>query len=60
MVEVKGPITKFKYVPNTKKHIAMLCGGSGITPMLQVASFFILRLRMALKYFFPFAPHFPY
>lgn len=35
-IEVKGPITKFKYVPNSVKHIGMLAGGSGITPMLQV------------------------
>lgn len=27
---------KFKYTPNHKKHIGMLAGGSGITPMLQV------------------------
>lgn len=35
-IEVKGPIMKFKYTPNSKKHIGMLAGGSGITPMLQV------------------------
>lgn len=35
-IELKGPIAKFKYTPNCKKHIGMLAGGSGITPMLQV------------------------
>lgn len=33
---MKGPILKFRYVPNFKKRIGMLAGGSGITPMLQV------------------------
>ncbi|XP_030549994.1 NADH-cytochrome b5 reductase-like protein [Rhodamnia argentea] len=36
VVEVKGPIEKFKYIPNMKKHIGMIAGGTGITPMLQV------------------------
>uniref|UniRef100_A0A1J3FVN5 NADH-cytochrome b5 reductase n=1 Tax=Noccaea caerulescens TaxID=107243 RepID=A0A1J3FVN5_NOCCA len=36
VMEVKGPIEKFKYLPNMKKHIGMIAGGSGITPMLQV------------------------
>ncbi|XP_042055395.1 NADH-cytochrome b5 reductase-like protein isoform X2 [Salvia splendens] len=36
VVEVKGPIEKFRYSPNMKKHIGMIAGGSGITPMLQV------------------------
>lgn len=36
VVEVKGPIEKFKYTPNMKKNIGMIAGGSGITPMLQV------------------------
>ncbi|WCJ29681.1 NADH-cytochrome b5 reductase-like protein [Euphorbia peplus] len=35
-VEVKGPIEKLRYSPNMKKHIGMIAGGSGITPMLQV------------------------
>ncbi|KAI3771620.1 hypothetical protein L6452_02786 [Arctium lappa] len=35
-VEVKGPIEKVRYTPNMKKHIGMIAGGSGITPMLQV------------------------
>ncbi|CAN0900904.1 NADH-cytochrome b5 reductase-like protein [Linum grandiflorum] len=36
VVEVKGPIQKLRYSPNMKKHIGMVAGGSGITPMLQV------------------------
>lgn len=36
LIEVKGPFSKFKYEPNMKKRIAMLAGGTGITPMLQV------------------------
>lgn len=35
-IEVKGPILKFAYSPNMKKSISMICGGSGLTPMLQV------------------------
>ncbi|KAJ8751496.1 hypothetical protein K2173_016720 [Erythroxylum novogranatense] len=35
-VEVKGPIEKLRYSPNMKKHIGMIAGGTGITPMLQV------------------------
>ncbi|RHY19262.1 hypothetical protein DYB25_003945 [Aphanomyces astaci] len=36
-IDVKGPNIKFTYKPNSRKHIAMVAGGSGITPMLQVA-----------------------
>ncbi|GAB4828309.1 NADH-cytochrome b-5 reductase-like protein [Ancistrocladus abbreviatus] len=36
VVEVKGPIEKLKYTSNMKKHIGMIAGGTGITPMLQV------------------------
>ncbi|KAK9149685.1 hypothetical protein Scep_008442 [Stephania cephalantha] len=36
VVEVKGPIEKLRYTPNMKKHIGMIAGGSGITPMLQI------------------------
>lgn len=34
---MKGPLPKIEYKPNIKKHIGMIAGGSGITPMLQVA-----------------------
>uniref|UniRef100_A0A383W2U1 NADH-cytochrome b5 reductase n=1 Tax=Tetradesmus obliquus TaxID=3088 RepID=A0A383W2U1_TETOB len=33
----KGPIMKYPYSANTKKAIGMIAGGTGITPMLQVA-----------------------
>jgi len=35
-LEVKGPISKIPYIPNMKKNIGMIAGGTGITPMLQV------------------------
>jgi len=35
-IEVKGPINKLKYEVGMKKKIAMIAGGTGITPMLQV------------------------
>jgi cytochrome-b5 reductase len=37
-LECKGPIPKLPYKPNMKKAIGMIAGGSGVTPMLQVAS----------------------
>ncbi|KAF5204204.1 Nadh-cytochrome b5 reductase-like protein [Thalictrum thalictroides] len=36
VIEVKGPIEKLRYSPNMKKHIGMIAGGTGITPMLQI------------------------
>ncbi|KAK4481199.1 hypothetical protein RD792_012081 [Penstemon davidsonii] len=36
VLEVKGPIEKLRYSPNMKKHIGMIAGGTGITPMLQI------------------------
>jgi len=35
-IEIKGPFPKLKYEANMKKHIGMIAGGTGITPMLQV------------------------
>jgi cytochrome-b5 reductase len=37
-LDLKGPIPKFPYKPNMKKNIGMIAGGSGLTPMMQVAS----------------------
>jgi len=37
-LEVKGPIPKLAIKPNMKKKIAMVAGGSGITPMYQVVN----------------------
>ncbi|OQS06284.1 NADH-cytochrome b5 reductase [Thraustotheca clavata] len=36
-LDMKGPLLKFAYQPNSRKHIGLVAGGSGITPMLQVA-----------------------
>ena len=36
-VEIKGPFPKLKYIANMKKNVAFLCGGTGITPCLQVS-----------------------
>ncbi|CAI5722523.1 unnamed protein product [Peronospora destructor] len=33
---MKGPFVKFKYQPNQFKSVGFICGGSGITPGLQV------------------------
>jgi cytochrome-b5 reductase len=33
---LKGPVRKLDYSPNMKKHIALVAGGSGITPCLQI------------------------
>ncbi|GES77497.1 NADH-cytochrome b5 reductase-like protein [Rhizophagus clarus] len=35
-IDVKGPITTLPYSANMKKHIGMICGGTGITPMHQL------------------------
>uniref|UniRef100_K3WYP0 NADH-cytochrome b5 reductase n=1 Tax=Globisporangium ultimum (strain ATCC 200006 / CBS 805.95 / DAOM BR144) TaxID=431595 RepID=K3WYP0_GLOUD len=37
VLEMKGPFVKFAYKPNEYKKIGMIAGGSGLTPMLQVA-----------------------
>jgi len=36
-ISVKGPKGQFSYKPNMVKEICMIAGGTGITPMLQVA-----------------------
>lgn len=35
-VEVRGPLGKFSYRRNQYRQLAMVCGGTGITPMWQV------------------------
>jgi NAD(P)H-flavin reductase len=35
--DVQGPFKKFEYKANEKKEIGMIAGGSGVTPMYQVA-----------------------
>jgi cytochrome-b5 reductase len=36
LAEIRGPFEKLRYTPNMKRHIGMVAGGSGITPMLQI------------------------
>jgi len=36
-IHVKGPNKKIQITPNLKKSIGMIAGGSGITPMFQIA-----------------------
>lgn len=33
---MRGPKGRFQYAPNMKKHLGMVAGGSGITPMYQI------------------------
>lgn len=35
-IKVRGPKGAFKYEPNMVKHVSMIAGGSGITPMYQI------------------------
>jgi len=35
-MKVKGPRGAMVYTPNMNRHIGMIAGGTGITPMLQV------------------------
>ncbi|KAL2021443.1 hypothetical protein VTK56DRAFT_7196 [Thermocarpiscus australiensis] len=35
-LEVKGPLPKYPWEPNKHKHIALIAGGTGITPMYQL------------------------
>jgi len=36
-LEFKGPIPKYPWTPNKHDHIALIAGGTGITPMYQLA-----------------------
>ncbi|KAL9129966.1 MAG: hypothetical protein Q9217_001724 [Psora testacea] len=36
-LDFKGPIPKYPWAPNKHKHIALIAGGTGITPMYQLA-----------------------
>ena len=36
LLKVKGPKGAMVYTPNMVKHIGMIAGGTGITPMLQI------------------------
>lgn len=35
-IEICGPKGFYEYAPNVRKHLAMIAGGSGITPMYQI------------------------
>ncbi|KAK4237046.1 NADH-cytochrome b5 reductase 2 [Achaetomium macrosporum] len=35
-LDVKGPIPKYPWSPNKHRHIALIAGGTGITPMFQL------------------------
>ncbi|KXX80081.1 NADH-cytochrome b5 reductase 2 [Madurella mycetomatis] len=35
-LEVKGPLPKYPWSPNKHEHIALIAGGTGITPMFQL------------------------
>jgi cytochrome-b5 reductase len=35
-LEFKGPIPKYPWAPNKHEHIALIAGGTGITPMYQL------------------------
>lgn len=41
-IRVKGPKGQFTYSPSLSRHLGMIAGGTGITPMLQI-------IRAALK-----------
>lgn len=35
-LEIKGPIPKYPWTPNKHSHVALIAGGTGITPMYQL------------------------
>ncbi|KAH3902776.1 probable NADH-cytochrome b5 reductase 1 [Saccharomycodes ludwigii] len=35
-IKARGPKGFYTYKPNMRKHLAMVCGGTGITPMYQI------------------------
>ncbi|OAL47255.1 ferredoxin reductase-like protein [Pyrenochaeta sp. DS3sAY3a] len=37
-LDIKGPIPKYQWTPNKHEHIALIAGGTGITPMWQTAN----------------------
>jgi cytochrome-b5 reductase len=36
-LDIKGPIPKYPWAPNKHNHIALIAGGTGVTPMWQLA-----------------------
>jgi cytochrome-b5 reductase len=37
-LDIKGPLPKYPWSPNKHEHVVMIAGGTGITPMWQVAN----------------------
>lgn len=35
-LDIKGPLPKYSWTPNKHEHIALIAGGTGITPMFQL------------------------
>lgn len=35
-LDIKGPLPKYKWAPNKHSHVALVAGGTGITPMYQL------------------------
>eukprot|EP01114_Cavostelium_apophysatum_P004839 TRINITY_DN1524_c0_g1_i1.p1 TRINITY_DN1524_c0_g1~~TRINITY_DN1524_c0_g1_i1.p1 ORF type:complete len:337 (-),score=95.05 TRINITY_DN1524_c0_g1_i1:18-1028(-) len=52
---VKGPFTSYPYKANVKKEIGMIAGGTGLTPMLQVAHEILKNPEDKTKVTFVFA-----
>lgn len=41
MVDVRGPVGRFKYTMNSYRHIGLICGGTGLTPCLQLMRYIL-------------------
>eukprot|EP01114_Cavostelium_apophysatum_P004840 TRINITY_DN1524_c0_g1_i2.p2 TRINITY_DN1524_c0_g1~~TRINITY_DN1524_c0_g1_i2.p2 ORF type:complete len:156 (-),score=58.32 TRINITY_DN1524_c0_g1_i2:18-485(-) len=52
---MKGPFTSYPYKANVKKEIGMIAGGTGLTPMLQVAHEILKNPEDKTKVTFVFA-----
>mgnify|MGYP001068988252 CR=1 FL=1 len=54
-VDVKGPLPKYKYTPNEVKKVTLIAGGTGITPVLQLAEAILANKEDKTKVEFVFA-----
>jgi cytochrome-b5 reductase len=57
MIEMRGPVNKFQYEANLKSELAMIAGGTGITPMLQIIKEIIKNPQDRTKVHLIFANH---